>query len=255
MSDVPRGPDWWQDKDGKWYPSHVSSGEDNAETSKAPPEVIVESNEVNEESLPEYFSRTYGWGEESGDGEPILVIGGGNVGDDNDPKFTTLTERAPTAVHQPVRPVFPPDLFSGTLGVIGAIFLVIGSFLDWATAGGSLTTGVVEGIGDSNGIGTLITGGICAFVAGLFLSGQRKRWVGLAMVISAGVAVALSIYSIVDITTTSNSIPENLIERFPTIDAAFASNAKLDFDLGLWAVLGGSVISLLAGLSGFKRHT
>ena len=255
MSDVPRGPDWWQDKDGKWYPSHVSSAEDNAETSKVPPEAIAESNKENEESLPEYFSRTYGWGEESDDGEPILVIGGGNAGDDGDPKFTTLTERAPTAVHQPVRPVFPPDLFSGTLGVIGAIFLVIGSFLDWATAGGSLTTGVVEGIGDSNGIGTLITGGICAFVAGLFLSGQRKRWVGLAMVISAGVAVALSIYSIVDITSTSNNIPENLIERFPTIDAAFASNAKLDFDLGLWAVLGGSVISLLAGLSGFKRHT
>tara|TARA_B100001029_G_C14930173_1_gene377171 strand:- start:15 stop:782 length:768 start_codon:yes stop_codon:yes gene_type:complete len=255
MSDVPRGPDWWQDKDGQWYPSHVSSSEDNAETSKVPPEDIAESNEENEESLPEYFSRTYGWGGESEKEEPILVIGGGNVGDDDDPKYTTLTERAPTAVHQPVRPVFPPDLFSGALGVVGAIFLVIGSFLDWATAGGSLTTGVVEGIGDSNGIGTLITGSLCAFVAGLFLSGQRKRWVGLAMIISASVAVALSIYSIVDITSTSNSIPENLVERFPTIDVAFASNAKLDFDLGLWAVLGGSVISLLAGLSGFKRHT
>ncbi len=255
MSDVPRGPDWWQDKDGQWYPSHVSSSEDNAETSRVPPAPMAESNEENEESLPEYFSRTYGWGEEPNDGEPILVIGGGSTSDDSDPKYTTLTERAPTAVHQPVRLAFPPDLFSGSIGVIGAIFLVIGSFLDWATAGGSLTTGVVEGIGDSNGIGTLITGGMCAFVAGLFLSGQRKRWVGLAMIISAGVAVALSIFSIVDIASTSNNIPANLIDRFPTIDPAYASNAKLDFDLGLWAVLGGSVISLLAGISGFKRHT
>ena len=252
MSDVPRGPDWWQDKDGRWYPSHVSPGEADTGTSTVPSEPVAQPTGESDENLPEYFARTYGWGSEPNSGEEILVIGGG---DDSDPKYTTLTEREPTAVQQSVRLGFPPDLFSGALGVIGAVFLVIGSFLDWATAGGSLTTGVVEGIGDSNGIGTLITGGICAFLAGLFLSGQRKRWVGLAMIISAGVAVALSIYSIVDITSTSNNIPENLIERFPTIDAAFASNAKLDFDLGLWAVLGGSVISLLAGLSGFKRHT
>ena len=252
MSDVPRGPDWWQDKDGRWYPSHVSPGEDDTRTSQVPPEPLVEMTEESDESLPEYFARTYGWGRNPNSGEEILVIGGG---DDSDPKYTTLTEREPTAVQQSVRLGFPPDLFSGALGVIGAVFLVIGSFLDWATAGGSLTTGVVEGVGDSNGIGTLITGGLCAFAAGLLLSGQRKRWVGLVMIISAGVAVALSIYSIVDITSTSNSIPENLIERFPTIDAAFAGKAKLDFDLGLWSVLGGSVISLLAGLSGFKRHT
>ena len=252
MSDVPRGPDWWQDKDGRWYPSHVSPGEDDTGTSAVPPEPVAQPTGESDENLPEYFARTYGWGSEPNSGEEILVIGGG---DDSDPKYTTLTEREPTAVQQSVRPGFPPDLFSGALGVIGAVFLVIGSFLDWATAGGSLTTGVVEGVGDSNGIGTLITGGICAFAAGLLLSGQRKRWVGLVMIISAGVAVALSIYSIVDITSTSNSIPENLIERFPTIDAAFASKAKLDFDLGLWSVLGGSVISLLAGLSGFKRHT
>ena len=252
MSDVPRGPDWWQDKDGRWYPSHVSPGEDDTGTSTVPSEPVAQPTGESDENLPEYFARTYGWGSEPNSGEEILVIGGG---DDSDPKYTTLTEREPTAVQQSVRPGFPPDLFSGALGVIGAVFLVIGSFLDWATAGGSLTTGVVEGVGDSNGIGTLITGGICAFAAGLLLSGQRKRWVGLVMIISAGVAVALSIYSIVDITSTSNNIPENLIERFPTIDAAFASNAKLEFDLGLWAVLGGSVISLLAGLSGFKRHT
>ncbi len=252
MSDVPRGPDWWQDKDGRWYPSHVSPGEDDTGTSTVPSEPVAQPTGESDENLPEYFARTYGWGSEPNSGEEILVIGGG---DDSDPKYTTLTEREPTAVQQSVRLGFPPDLFSGALGVIGAVFLVIGSFLDWATAGGSLTTGVVEGVGDSNGIGTLITGGLCAFAAGLLLSGQRKRWVGLVMIISAGVAVALSIYSIVDITSTSNSIPENLIERFPTIDAAFAGKAKLDFDLGLWSVLGGSVISLLAGLSGFKRHT
>ena len=225
MSDVPRGPDWWQDKDGRWYPSHVSPGEDDTGTSTVPSEPVAQPTGESDENLPEYFARTYGWGSEPNSGEEILVIGGG---DDSDPKYTTLTEREPTAVQQSVRLGFPTDLFSGALGVIGAVFLVIGSFLDWATAGGSLTTGVVEGVGDSNGIGTLITGGICAFAAGLLLSGQRKRWVGLVMIISAGVAVALSIYSIVDITSTSNNIPENLIERFPTIDAAFASNAKLD---------------------------
>ncbi len=254
MSDVPRGPDWWQDKDGRWYPSHVPSEGEPTQASELPSEPQLSEEKEDEESLPEYFARTYGWGGNAEEGEPLLVIGDSNQVDD-DPKFTTLTEREPTNVQKPVKTVAPPDLFSGVLGVIGAAFLVIGSFLDWATAGGSLTTGAVGGIADSNGIGTLITGGICAFVAGLLLSGQRKRWVGLAMIISAGVAVGLSIYSIADIANTSNNIPENLLERFPTIDTAFASNAKLDFDLGLWAVLGGSVISLLAGLSAFKRHT
>ena len=107
----------------------------------------------------------------------------------------------------------------------------------------------------SNGIGTLITGAICALVAGLFLVGQRKRWVGLSMIICAGVAMGLSIYSIADLANTSSGIPENLIGRFPNIDLAFANKAKLDFDLGLWAVLGGSMITFLSGLSGFKRHT
>ncbi len=254
MSDVPRGPDWWQDKDGKWYPSHVPSDREPMKDPELPSESQPDKDAGDEESLPEYFARTYGWRGEPNEGEPVLVIDGSNQIDD-DPKFTTLTEREPTNVQKPIAPVIPPDLFSGVLGVIGAAFLVVGSFLDWATAGGSLTIGSVEGIADSNGIGTLVTGGICAFAAGLLLSGQRKRWVGLAMIISAGVAVGLSIYSIVDISNTSSSIPENLIERFPTIDAAYASNAKLDFDLGLWAVLGGSVISLLAGLSAFKRHT
>ena len=254
MSDVPRGPDWWQDKDGKWYPQHVSADAEPTETATAPPLDKPLQESENEESLPEYFARTYGWGGEPEEGEPVLVIGNGNP-DDTDPKFTTLAERSPTSIHKPFRPTVPPDLFSGVLGVAGAALLVIGSFLNWAAGGGSLTTGTVEGIADSNGIGTLITGGICAFVSGLLLSGQRKRWVGLIMVLSAGVAVALSIYSIADIANTSSNLPENLIERYPTIDPVFANNAKLDFDLGLWAVLGGSVISFLAGLSGFKRHT
>ena len=77
MSDVPRGPDWWQDKDGRWYPSHVPPAEDDTRTSQVPPEPVAELTEESDESLPEYFARTYGWGRDPNSGEEILVIGGG----------------------------------------------------------------------------------------------------------------------------------------------------------------------------------
>jgi hypothetical protein len=255
MSEVPRGPDWWQDEDGRWYPRDVSSSGESSDSPLTSEDVGVEAKNPDEENLPEYFSRTYGWEGASSDDEPILVIDSGNSAADVDPSFTTLTERTRTSVHKPLKLATPPDIFSGILGVIGAAFLIIGSFLDWGKAGGSLTTGFVNGMTHSNGVGTLITGAICALVAGLFLVGQRKRWVGLSMIISAGVALGLSIYSLADIANTSSGIPENLIGRFPNIDVAFANKAKLDFDLGLWVVLGGSVMSFLSGISGFKRHT
>ena len=151
-------------------------------------------------------------------------------------------------------PTTPADLFSGGLGILGAVLLISGSFISWATAGGSLTSDGVDAISDSNGIGTLITGALCGVCSMLLLNGQRKRWVGLLFSIIAVVALILTIYSIADIINTSDGIPKNLIERFPNIDSAYANKAKLDLGTGVWLALGGSVASLLAGISGFKRN-
>ena len=112
----------------------------------------------------------------------------------------------------------------------------------------------VDAISYSNGIGTLITGALSGVCSMLLLNGQRKRWVGLLLSIIAVVALILTIYSIADIINTSDGIPNNLIERFPNIDPAYANKAKLDLGTGVWLALGGSVASLFAGISGFKRN-
>ena len=153
-----------------------------------------------------------------------------------------------------MRPQTPSDLFSGGIGFSAGILLVISSFLDWASAGGSLLQGTINPIKDSNGVGVLSLGSIVCWLSFLLLIGKRKRWVGLSILIAGAVAVSLSLFSLIDITNTSDAIPENLIARYPSIDTAYANEAKLDISAGLWLSLGGSVASLLAGMSGLKRH-
>ena len=77
---------------------------------------------------------------------------------------------------------------------------------------------------------------------------------GLLILLAGGVAVSLSIFSLIDITNTSDAIPENLIERYPSIDITYTNEAKLDISAGLWLAIGGAVASVLAGISGLKRH-
>ena len=62
------------------------------------------------------------------------------------------------------------------------------------------------------------------------------------------------LFSLIDITNTSGQISENLISKYPNIDKAYASEAKLDLSAGLWTAFGGSVVAFMAGVSGLKRH-
>ena len=66
--------------------------------------------------------------------------------------------------------------------------------------------------------------------------------------------VFLTVFSVIDITNTSDKIPSDLVQRFPNIDIAYANEAKLDIAVGLWLALGGAFTAFLAGISGLKRH-
>ena len=91
-------------------------------------------------------------------------------------------------------------------------------------------------------------------LSAFLLQGKRKRWVGLAIIICGVLSVFLVIFSLIDITNTSEQISDKLILEYPDIDKAYANEAKLDITVGLWAALGGSVAAFMAGVSGLKRH-
>ncbi len=246
MSDVSHGPDWWQDEEGKWYPPHIKSEDDVVASKKNFATAPDTSEEINEENIASHFKQRYGW-ENQSQAESI-------TGQNREAKPEPWAPSKGGDGARFMRPSTPSDLFSGVIGLLGAGLLIIGSFISWATAGGSLASGTVNAIGDSNGLGTLITGFACGVISSLLLKGQRKRWVGLLLALTATIALVLSIYSIADIINTSDGIPKNLIERFPSIDSTYANKAKLDLGIGIWLVLGGSAVSLLAGITGFKRN-
>ena len=57
-----------------------------------------------------------------------------------------------------MKPQMPSDLFSGLLALGAGVIVVISAFLNWATAGGSLSEGAVSPIKNSNGAGILCLG-------------------------------------------------------------------------------------------------
>ena len=246
MSDISHGPDWWQDEEGNWHPPHIKEVNQNAAKKQDFSTDSDVSGEINEGNIASHFKERYGLERQ------YLTTTTSGAGQKGKPK-PWVPSKGNTRSRF-MHPTTPSDLFSGFLGALGAALLIIGSFMDWATAGGSLLTGGIDAIKDSNGTGTLVTGFLCGISSVFLLKGQRKRWVGLSLALTAIVALFLTIFSMADIINTSDGIPQNLIARFPTIDSTYANKAKLEFSAGLWLVLGGSSLSLLAGVSGFKRN-
>ena len=167
------------------------------------------------------------------------------------------TEWAPSTGRSKARfmkPQMPSDLFSGLMSLGAGIVIVISVFLDWATAGGSLSEGSVSPVKDSNGLAVLIFGLIVCLLSVLLLRGKRKRWVGLSIAICSVLSVFLMLFSLIDITNTSQQISENLIMRYPDIDKAYANEAKLDVSAGFKSAFGGSVTSFMAGVAGLALH-
>ena len=205
-------------------------------------------------------------------GEPTLVAGVPPVVDPQAPQPAAFppqqpVQPAPQEWQQPPpsqplgQPTMAPagasttasaDAPSGIIAILGGIALVVGSFLAWATAAGTLTSGNVNGLSGSNGWGTLVCGLAVASGAALLLAGLRAWWVGAGIAVAALVAVGLVIFSITDIGSTSDDLPGVL--RDAGVDDATAAGAKLDLDIGIWIVAAGAAVSLIAGIVALVRR-
>ncbi len=199
--------------------------------------------------------------------DPTLVAGVAPVSVDAttvQPAYTPPPAAAPTSWDQPV---VPPtgyaapvaesesagaDIPGGLLGLVGGAALVVGSFLAWAKAGGTLAGGTVNGLTGSNGWGTLVCGLVVAAGAGLLIAGQRNGWVGGAMGAAALTGIGLAVFSIIDIGNTSDDLPQVLLDA--NVDSATANGAVLDLDIGIWIVSAGGAVALLAAILALARR-
>ena len=247
MSDVSHGPDWWQDESGKWHPPHHEQSTEKGKLIESFSTQPDTSGEVNEDNITSYFKDRYDMESQVVDSKIIKDLRKTKEDTSWGPSKGSTKARF-------MRPQTPSDLFSGIIGLAAGILLLVAAFLDWASAGGSLLQGTINPIKDSNGVGVLLLGTFIVSLSGLLVMGKRKRWVGLLILLAGGVAVSLSLFSLIDITNTSDAIPGNLIERYPSINIAYTNEAKLDISAGLWLAIGGAVASVLAGISGLKRH-
>ena len=247
MSDISHGPDWWQDEKGKWHPPpDVMRSEPEKEVSAFTTEPDS-TGEIAEGNIASHFKERYGLDSQVLDSEMVKDLR----------KVKEDTEWAPSKGRSKARfmkPQMPSDLFSGLLALGAGAIVVISAFLNWATAGGSLSEGAVSPIKNSNGAGILCLGVTVCLLSAFLLRGKRKRWVGLSITICGVLLVFLMLFSLIDITNTSDQISENLVLNYPNIDKAYASEAKLDLSAGLWTAFGGSVAAFMAGVSGLKRH-
>mgnify|MGYP001219020765 FL=1 len=247
MSDMSHGPDWWQDEKGKWYPpSETVRSVSEKEVSEFATEPD-NSDEITEGNIVSHFKERYGLESQVLDPEMVSDLR----------KAKENTKWVPSKGRSKARfmkPQMPSDLFSGLMSLGAGIIILISAFSDWATAGGSLSEGAVSPMKDSNGAGLLCFGLIVCLLSAFLLRGKRKRWVGLAIMVCGVLSVFLMLFSLIDITNTSEQISDNLIFQYPDIDRAYANEAKLDISVGFWAALGGSVVAFMAGVSGLKRH-
>ncbi len=175
------------------------------------------------------------------------------------PAAFTPPDAGPYSLEEEVFVDNPDDVIAGDPGagifaLIAGGLLVLASFMDWAIAGGTLTAGAVNGLTGSNGWGTLVCGLAVASCGGLLLMGQRKPWVSALMAVAALVALGLGIFSYLDIGSTSDDLTALLLEAEPPVDLAVAEGAELDYDTGMWLVLAGGVLSLIASGVAFTRR-
>ena len=247
MSDMSHGPEWWQDEKGKWHPPSETirsvSGKEVSEFATEPDN----SDEITEGNIVSHFKERYEMDSQVLDPEMVRDLRKAK----EDTKWAPSTGRSKARF---MKPQMPSDLFSGLMSLGAGMIILISVFLDWATAGGSLSVGAVSPMKDSNGAGLLCFGLIVCLLSVLLLQGKRKRWVGLAIMVCGVLSVFLMLFSLIDITNTSEQISDNLIIQYPDIDRAYANEAKLDISVGLWSALGGSVVAFMAGVSGLKRH-
>lgn len=215
------------------------------------------------------------WGTPAPDpaaGEPTLVAGVPVVADSAPQAPPVFEPHQPAPAPAPTRPpraqvgvadsaplppvgapaAVAPDSAGGIIAILGGLLLVVGSFLAWATAAGTLTSGNVNGLSGSNGWGTLICGLAVASGGALLFARLRAWWVGAGIAAAALVAIGLVVFSMNDIGSTSDELPDVL--RGAGVEETIAAGAKLDLDLGMWIVAAGAAISLVAGVLALVRR-
>ena len=190
------GPDWWQDEKGKWHPPSETirsvSGKEVSEFATEPDN----SDEITEGNIVSHFKERYEMDSQVLDPEMVRDLRKSK----EDTKWAPSTGRSKARF---MKPQMPSDLFSGLMSLGAGMIILISVFLDWATAGGSLSVGAVSPMKDSNGAGLLCFGLIVCLLSVLLPQGKRKRWVGLAIMVCGVLSVFLMLFSLIDITKTS----------------------------------------------------
>lgn len=156
-----------------------------------------------------------------------------------------MTEPAQPAAHYPplytYEPPAPPAAAVATpsvspyvgpaLGILGAILIIAGSLMPWATVQSIFGTMSLNGT-EGDGIITLLAGIGLAAGAGATAAFQRL-WLAIAQAITAGGVAALSLYEINHVTSS--------------LDDAGNELARASAGSGLYVLLIGAVVAVLGG--------
>ncbi len=103
--------------------------------------------------------------------------------------------------------VMPPDnrldKLSTFLTLGGAVAVIVGSFLPWATVTAPFVGHISKAGTDGDGKFTLVVGIAIAVLAAVALAGYRNRILAIAILVLAGVAFAVTLIDLVDINQRS----------------------------------------------------
>lgn len=141
----------------------------------------------------------------------------------------------------------PPVRTSGILITIAGGLLVLGSFLPWATVHVFGRTIHRSGMDWRAGIFVLALGVITLLVGIAALVRLRlPNLTGLAIMIAGAIAAVLGIWEFARVSTRLNTF-RALEDRFGPARGLLARFATGHVGIGLWAVIAGAVLAVVAG--------
>ena len=124
---------------------------------------------------------------------------------------------------------------SAAIGVVGAVLVVIGSIGPWATIADS-GVGGLDGDGWITLVLALLAGGFAAAVFAPAPVARIMRWLVLPWTL---IALLVTVIDIVDISSTSSEFSNQFSDDVFTLSVGW----------GLWLVLAGSIITLVAAVA------
>lgn len=124
---------------------------------------------------------------------------------------------------------------SAAIGVVGAVLVVIGSIGPWATVASS-GVGGLDGDGWITLVLALLAGGFAAAVFAPARVARIMRWLVLPWTL---ITLLVAVIDIVDISSTSSQFSNQFSDDIFTLSVGW----------GLWLVLAGSIIALVAAVA------